>query len=94
MRLSEERVAALAREICETLLNEELVDLEITEERFVHLVESLILEDLRIEDQIDEEAAARLRKQRPDLEDGTPEWEIAMDRIKEDLAIARGYVIR
>jgi hypothetical protein len=94
MRLSEERVAALAKEICETLLDEELVDLEIAEERFIFLVEKLILEDLRIEDQIDEEAAARLLRARPDLEDGTPEWEIALEKVKDDLAIEKGYVIR
>ena len=87
-------MAILAREICNTLLDEELIDLEIEEERFVFLVESIILEDLRIEDQIDEEAAARLRKQRPYLQDGTPDWEIAMDQVKEELAIAKGYVIR
>lgn len=94
MRLSEERVAVLARQICNTLLDEELVDLEIAEDRFVFLVESLILEDLRTEDQIDEEAAAWLQKHRSYLQDGTPDWEIALDKVKEDLAIAKGYVIR
>ena len=94
MRLSEERVARLAQEVANELLDEELVDLEIDENKFVFLVESLILEDLKIEDQIDEEATVWLRKHRPHLEEGTTQWEIEMDRVKEELAVSKGYVIR
>jgi len=94
MRLSEDRVARLAQEIANELLDEELVDLEIDENKFVFLVESLILEDLKVEDQIDEEATVWLRKHRPHLEEGTTQWEIEMDRIKEELAVSKGYVIR
>ena len=43
MRLSEERIAHLARAIANSLLDDELVDLEIDEAKFVHLVESLIV---------------------------------------------------
>lgn len=93
MRLSEERVAHLARRITDALLEEELVDLEIEEERFTFLVEKLIADDLRLEDQIDTEATERLRRQKPDLEDGTSEWEIELDRVKSQVAIERGYVI-
>jgi len=94
VRLSEERVAVLARAIADALLDEELIDLELEEDRFVFLVESLLLKDLRIEDEIDEEATAWLKKHRPHVEEGTTEWEVQMERVKEDLAVARGYVIR
>jgi hypothetical protein len=93
MRLSEERVAVLARRIADALLDDELVDLEITEERFIFLVETLILQDLKVEDQIDEEAATFLSAHKPHLEEGSSEWEIELDRKKEDLAVAKGYVI-
>lgn len=94
MRLSEERVAVIAREIADTLLDEELVDLEIDEDRFVFLVESLLLRDFQIEDELDEEATAWLRKHRSRLEEGSTEWDIELERAKEELAVARGYVIR
>ncbi|MDD5719744.1 MAG: DUF507 family protein [Candidatus Krumholzibacteria bacterium] len=94
MRLSEERIGVIARKIANNLLDEELIDLEIDEDRFVFLLESLLLKDLRIEDEIDEEAAAWLRKHRSRLEEGTTEWEVEMERAKEELAVARGYVIR
>ena len=92
MRLSEERVAVIAREICDRLLDEELVDLEIGEPDFLHLVEGLILRDLKIEDEIDEEATTFLLKNKPNLEEGSTEWEIELERKKEEFSIARGYV--
>ncbi len=94
MRLSEERVAIIATDICETLLNEELVDLEIDEDRFRFLVENLILGDLMVEDEIDEEATEWLQVNKPYLQDGTSEWEIELEHQKEAVAERRGYVIR
>lgn len=94
MRLSEERVTVIAREICNTLLDEELVDLEIDEDRFEFLVTNLIIKDMLIEGELDEEATAWLGKHRAHLEEGTTEWDIEMERIKDELAVSRGYVIR
>lgn len=92
MRLTEERVAVLAREICDRLLDEEVIDLEIAESDFRHLIESLIIRDLKVEDEIDEEATAFLLRTKPNLEEGSTEWDIELERKKEDLAVARGYV--
>ena len=92
MRLSEERVAVLARSICDRLLDEELVDLEIAENDFVFQLENLILKDLKIEDEIDEEATTFLLKTKPNLEEGSTEWEVELERKKEEFSIARGYV--
>ena len=92
MRLSEERVAVLARLISERLLDEELVDLEIEERDFRFMVENLVLRDLKVEDEIDEEATAFLLKNKPQLEDGSTEWDIELERKKEEFSIARGFV--
>ena len=92
MRLSEERIAVLAKLISDRLLDEELIDLEISEDNFQFLIEKLILSDLRIEDEIDEEATAFLLKNKPHLEEGSTEWGVEMERKKEEFAIARGYV--
>ncbi len=93
MRLTEERVAALARQICEALLEEEHVDLEITEERFRFLIENLILEDMRTEERIDAEATQWLRINKAYLQEGTPDWELALEKVRDDIAISKGYVI-
>ncbi|HPF71163.1 MAG TPA: DUF507 family protein [Candidatus Krumholzibacteria bacterium] len=91
MRLTEERIAVLAREICDRLLDDELVDLEIDEADFRFLIEGVIARDLKIEDEIDEEATAFVRKAKPNLEEGSTEWQVEIERKKEDLAAARGY---
>ncbi|MBE0564343.1 MAG: DUF507 family protein [Krumholzibacteria bacterium] len=93
MRLSEERIAVLAREIADRLLDDELVDLEIDERDFRFLIEGLITRDLQIEDEIDEEATAFILRTRPHLEEGSTEWVVELDRKKEDLANARGYTM-
>ncbi len=93
MRLSEERIAKISSEIANTLLDEEHVDLEIAEDRFAFLVECRFTELLRIEDEIDEEAAAWLHQHKPYLEDGSPEFEVEMEKVKKDLADSKGYVL-
>jgi hypothetical protein len=92
VRLTEERIAVLARSIADRLLDEELIDLEIDEDHLVFLVQDLILRDLKTEDEIDEEATTFLLKNKPNLEEGSTEWEVEMGRKKEEFSIARGYV--
>jgi hypothetical protein len=92
VRLSEERVALIARRITDRMLDEELVDLEIDEDRFTFLIENLIVKDLKIEDEIDEEATAFLLKNKPNVEEGSTEWGVELERKKEELSVARGYV--
>ncbi len=86
MRLSEERIAYLSRRIAEELLNEEHVDLEVDEDRFSFLIESKFTELLMLEDQIDEEASAWVHTHKPQLEDGTTEFEIELEKTKKTLA--------
>ena len=93
MRLSEERIEKISSQIAETLLDEEHVDLELAEDRFGFLIESRITEILKLEDQIDEEAAAWIHQNKPYLEDGSPEFEVEMEKVKKDVADSKGYVL-
>ncbi|MBC8426847.1 DUF507 family protein [bacterium] len=93
MRLSEERIQGIAAQIVDTLLDDEHVDLEVAEDRFRFLVENKITELLRLEDEIDEEAAAWIHQNKSYLEDGTPEFEVELEKIKKNLADAKGYVL-
>ena len=85
-------MAILARRITDRLLDDELVDLEIDEDRFIYLIESLIVRDLQIESEIDEEVTAFLLKNKPQLEEGSTGWSVEFERKKEELSVARGYV--
>jgi len=92
LRLSEDRVSVLARLITDKLLDEEHIDLEIDEDRFVFLIESFLIRDMKMEGEIDEEATAFLLKTKPNLEEGSTQWEVELERKKEELSIAKGYV--
>lgn len=94
MRLSEERIEILASRIVERLLEDELVDVTLTERAFEDIIETWITHDLEIEDQINEEAAARVETYQRKIAHGSNEWEILVDKAKDELARARGYVIR
>jgi hypothetical protein len=87
-----ERIAVLARAICDRLLDEELVDIEMAESDFVVMIETVILTDLRLEDEIDEQVTAFLLKNRPQLDEGSTAWDVEFERKKLDLSVARGYV--
>jgi len=92
MRLSEERVAVISKIICNNLLDDELIDLEIDEDGFINLVENLLIKDMLVEGEIDEEATAFLLKNNLNLEEGSTAWGVELERKKEELSIARGYV--
>jgi len=94
VRLSEERIDIIAARIADRLLDEELVDITMSERAFQDTLETWITRDLEIEDQINEEAAARVESYQRKIVHGSSEWEILVEKAKEELARSRGYVIR
>ncbi len=94
MRLSEERVEILAGRIADRLLDDELVDITISEQAFMDKVEIWITKDLQIEEEINEAAVARLESYSRKIAHGSSEWETLLDQAKDELARARGYKIR
>jgi hypothetical protein len=94
MRLTPERIEVLAGRIADRLLDNELVDITVSERAFMDLVEIWITQDLEIEEQINEEAVKRLQSYSRRIDEGSSEWQALMDQTKDELARARGYVIR
>lgn len=94
MRLSEERIEVIAGRLADRLLDEELVDITITERAFLDQLEIWIAQDLEIEEEINEAAVKRLESYSRKIEHGSDEWEALLEKAKDELARARGYVIR
>ncbi len=94
MRLSEERIEVLAGRLADRFLDDELVDITLTERAFLDMLEVWITRDLEIEEKINEDAVARLESYSRKIEHGSSEWETLIDQAKEELARSRGYVIR
>ena len=93
MRMSEERIEKIARDIVDRLAEDELVDLTVDEDMLAERIAVLIAKDLAVEDLIQREAVEWLGRHKPHLEAGTSAWSIELDRKREDIAISKGYVL-
>ena len=88
MRLSEERVRQIADKIVDVLYDDELLDYAGRLEALIVQVEKTILEDLKMEDRISQEAADQLKTYSREIISGTAEWMILHETAMEELAIA------
>ena len=91
MRLSEERIEAIALAITDRLAEEELVDLTIDEEDLASLIGEVMIEDFKREDDVQREAVEWLEVNRKHLDAGSSAWRIELERKREQIAIQRGY---
>jgi hypothetical protein len=91
MRLSEERIQAMALAITDRVAEDELVDLTIDEDDLANLIADVIIRDLKREDEIHREAVEWLTINRKHLEAGSSAWQIELEQKREQIAIQRGY---
>jgi hypothetical protein len=93
MRLNDRRIEFIARSVVDRLMEDEMLDLTLSEEDLTHLIAELIENDLSIEDAIQDEAVNWMRVNRKNAEEGSDAWSIELDRHRDELAIRRGYVL-
>lgn len=94
MRLSEEKVARIAQELADRLDSDpDLVRIQGDLRRLERDMVRFLIADLRIEDEITQEAMARMQKYSRDIPHGTIEWELLLAKHKEEIAARRGYVL-
>jgi hypothetical protein len=92
MRLSERRIQQMARGIVDHLLEGDLIDVDLSEERLRESIAVMILSDLQIEDEIDAEAMERIKTYSRPIPEGSSEWMILMERFRDEIAKRRRYV--
>ena len=91
MRLSEEKITHLASLVVDRLWDDDFIDFKMQESRFRAEVERVIFEDLKIEDEISNEAIERIETYKRDIPYGTDEWKILYERFFEEISARRGY---
>ena len=92
MKLSEEKISHLAGRIVDRLLDDDLVDFKMSEARLRTGIERVIEEDLRIEDEIANEAIAKIESYKREIPYGSDEWRLLFERFFREIAERRGYV--
>ncbi len=93
MRLSEEKTAHLAERIVNRLWDDDLIDFKMHERKLRQEVLRVLQEDLRIEDEISNEAIERIESYKRDIPYGSDEWRILYERFFEEIAHRRGYTL-
>lgn len=93
MRLNEKRILRLAEQIVDLLLEEDLIDFKPTTKVMVNDIAHFIAHDLAVEDEINNEALAKLATYSRKLAEGSTEWTLLLHKHRDEIAAKRGYVV-
>lgn len=92
MKLTEEKIQRLAERVVDRLLDDDLVDFKMPESRLRSGIGHVIEEDLRIDDEIANEAIAKIESYKREIPYGSDEWRLLFERFFREIAERRGYV--
>ena len=93
MRLSEERINVLAQQISDVLFKKQLIRYRRLSKFLPTLIEKVLLEDLRFEDELDEQVRQILQRMDKPVPENSPEWNALFREKKEEMAVRRNYVL-
>jgi hypothetical protein len=93
MRLSEQRIQFLAKQIAETILRENAVTTAMSSFVLESDIARHIQADLAIEDEIDREANASIARMKKPPAHDSPEWRGMFQQLKQEIAKRRGYIL-
>jgi hypothetical protein len=92
MRLSEERIHFIAQQVAKDLLDKGLVRFGGSRVVLEAEISKVILEDLKVEDEIDREVVEMIGKMKRDIPQGSAEWNAIYAEKKEEIARRRNYI--
>jgi len=92
MRLSENRISFIAQQVAKELLDHQLIKFSGSRVILEAEIAKVILEDLRIEDEIDREVTEMISKMKRKIPPGSAEWDAIYQQKKEEIARRRNYI--
>lgn len=92
MRLSEDRIHFIALQVAKELTEKNIV--KFTGSRVILEAEiaKVIMEDLRIEEEIDREVVEMIDKMQRKIPQGSAEWQAIYSQKKEEIARRKNYI--
>ena len=93
MRIPKSWVPVLAREIVADLLRKEAVELSVSQDQAVAVLEELIMEELTVEDRLNAEIHEMLKKYDSEIEKGRLDYRRLFDMTKQKLVRERNIIL-
>ena len=93
MRMSEDRIRFLAKQIAEELIKRGLVNYVGSRGVLEANLEKPILDDLLAEEKIDQEVMGMIAKMQSGLVPGSSRWEAAFTQLKSDICKRKNIII-
>jgi hypothetical protein len=93
MRLSKERIATLSKSLADTLLAEKVIAYSQKRELLVSKIESVLLEDLQVEDRLNAEVKELMRKYEKEIDKGEVDPQRMFQMIKKQLVKDRNITL-
>lgn len=92
MRLSEERIEFIARQIARALSDKKYVSYYARSRTLESLIAREVMKDLAFEDKIDAEVEKSIRSIKREIPEGSAEWMSIFQQKKEELAKRHNYI--
>ncbi|MCD6386369.1 DUF507 family protein [Candidatus Sumerlaeota bacterium] len=93
MRLSEERIYSIVDQIIDSLLDKNMIEISVPKLNLRRDMARVIIQDLRIEDEIEQEAIRIIKSMGREIPEDSPEWVSIFRQKKEELARRRNYIL-
>lgn len=93
MRVNKALVPILARQIVESLVAKEMVDLKTSKEDFLQQTEQLIFQELSVEDRINREVRELLKSYDSEIEKGRLDYRRLFELTKQKLVKERKVIL-
>ena len=93
MRIPRSWVSVMAREIGEEILKKGYITLHEPKERFIELIEELMLEELMVEDRLNEEVKEILKRYDTEIERGHLDYRRLFELTKQRLVRERNIIL-
>ena len=92
MRLSEDRIQFIAAQVAKELVDKQMINFSGSRIVLESEIARVIVEDLRIEDEIDREVVEMIDSMQRKVPQGSAEWQAIFMQKKEEIARRRNYL--
>ena len=93
MRLSENRIQSLAREIVSKVQEKKYVSLESSENEAVLEISRLLINDLKFEDRVDQEVRQAISNMKENIPEGSSQYQAIFRQLKQQIAQKYNYIL-